>query len=99
MKRFVHALNELTFKLNQNKSKLKAARRNLIWIYYSECDWNESVGLGASNSERMDGIKYISLRSWFWKARISKDVTDTEGNFEFTSTTVARFHTRLTTRS
>jgi len=65
MKRFVHALNKLTFKLNQNKSKLKATRRNLIWIYYSECDWNESVGLGASNSERMDGIQYISLRSWF----------------------------------
>jgi hypothetical protein len=54
MKCFIHALNKVTFKLNQNKSKIKATRRNLIWIYYSECDWNESVGLGASNSERMD---------------------------------------------
>jgi len=99
MKRFVQALNELTFKLKQNKSKLKTTRRNLIWICYSESDWNESVGLGASNSERMHGIKYISLRSWFWKARISKDVTSTDGNFEFTSSTFARFHTRLTTRS
>jgi hypothetical protein len=63
MKRFVHALNKLTFKQNQNKSKLKATRRNLIWIYYSECDRKASVGLGASNSERTGGIKYMSLRS------------------------------------
>jgi hypothetical protein len=68
MQRSVHALNKITFELNQNKPKLKATQRNLIWIYYSACDWKELVRWDASTSERMDGTKYMPLRSWFWKA-------------------------------